>query len=93
MNSQNGSTTPTGEQNTGGQAATFDAFIPPEMATKAEAVGVKKATMGWRNTFFLSVMAGAFIAFGAIFATTVITGASGQLTFGVTKLLDCLFVQ
>jgi formate transporter FocA len=73
-----------------GQVATFDAFIPPEMATKAEAVGVKKATMGWRNTFFLAVMAGAFIAFGAIFATTVITGASGQLTFGVTKLLGGL---
>ena len=73
-----------------GQVATFDAFIPPEMATKAEAVGVKKATMGWRNTFFLAVMAGAFIAFGAIFATTVITGASGQLTFGMTKLLGGL---
>ena len=92
MNNLNSSTTPTLEQKTapngaGGQAATFDAFIPPEMATKAEAIGVKKATMGWRNTFFLSVMAGAFIAFGAIFATTVITGAGGQLTFGVTKLL------
>jgi formate/nitrite transporter FocA (FNT family) len=32
-------------------------------------------------------MAGAFIAFGAIFATTVATGASGVLTYGVTKLL------
>jgi formate transporter len=69
---------------------TLDAFIPPEMAAKAEDVGIKKATMGARNTFFLSVMAGQFIALGAIFATTVATGAGGQLTFGVTRLLTGL---
>jgi formate transporter FocA len=69
---------------------TLDAFIPPEMAVKAEDVGVKKATMGTRNTFFLSVMAGQFIALGAIFATTVVAGAGGQLPFGVTKLLTGL---
>ena len=69
---------------------TLDAFIPPEMAAKAEEVGVKKATMGLRNTFFLSIMAGQFIALGAIFATTVATGAGGQLSFGVTKLLTGL---
>ena len=95
MNDSLISTAPTVEQKpspngANNQPATFDAFIPPEMATKAEAIGVKKATMGWRNTFFLAVMAGAFIAFGAIFATTVITGAGGQLTFGVTKLLGGL---
>ncbi len=67
-----------------------DAFIPPEMAAKAEGVGVKKATMGPRNTFALAILAGAFIALGAIFATTVTTGATGQLTFGVTKLLGGL---
>jgi formate transporter len=65
----------------------LDAFLPLEMAEKAEAVGVKKATMGPRNTMMLSIMAGAFIGAGAIFATTVATGASGQLTYGVTKLL------
>ncbi len=67
-----------------------DAFIPPEMAVKAEAIGVKKAIMGWRNTLALAVLAGAFIALGAIFATTVTTGASGQLTFGVGRLLGGL---
>lgn len=65
----------------------LDAFIPPEMAAKAEEIGVKKATMGPRNTIMLSIMAGAFIGLGAIFATTVATGASGQLTYGVSKLL------
>ena len=67
-----------------------DAFIPPEMAVKAEAIGVKKAIMGWRNTLALAVLAGAFIGLGAIFATTVTTGASGQLTFGVGRLLGGL---
>ena len=32
-------------------------------------------------------MAGAFIAAGAVFATTVTTGAAGEMTYGVTKFL------
>ena len=68
----------------------IDAFIPPEMAVKAEDIGVKKANMGPRNTFALAVLAGAFIALGAIFATTVTTGASGQLTYGVGRLVGGL---
>ena len=64
----------------------FDAFLPPEMAGKAEAIGVKKATMGPRNTFALAVLAGAFIGLGAIFATTVTTGAAGHMSYGMTKL-------
>jgi formate transporter FocA len=73
-----------------GPPITFDAFIPPEMAAKAEEIGVKKATMGWRNTFFLAVMAGAFIAMGAVFATTVSTGTGGEVPFGIAKLLTGL---
>jgi len=68
----------------------IDAFIPPEIATKVEEVGVKKALMGWRNTFALAILAGAFIALGAIFATTVTAGAGDTLTFGVTRLLGGL---
>lgn len=85
-----------GEHKAGGMSAaslppvSFDAFIPPEMAAKAEAVGVKKATMGLRTTSVLAVLAGAFIALGAIFATTVATGAGDQLTFGVARLLTGL---
>lgn len=92
MSDSKTSATPILEQKTAANGTnippvSLDAFIPPEMAAKAEAIGEKKATMGWRNTFMLAMMAGAFIAFGAIFATTVTTGASGQLTFGVGKLL------
>ncbi|NJN95666.1 MAG: formate/nitrite transporter family protein [Anaerolineales bacterium] len=49
----------------------IDALMPPEMAVKAEDIGVKKARMGWRNLFALAVLAGAFIALGGIFATTL----------------------
>jgi formate transporter len=68
----------------------FDAFIPPQMAAKAEEIGVAKATMCWRNTFALGVLAGAFIALGAIFATIVTAGATGQLAFGVSRTLGGL---
>ena len=66
---------------------TFDALLPPAMAVKAEQVGVNKANLEVISTFMLAVLAGAFIALGAVFATTVTAGASGVLPFGVTKLL------
>ena len=65
----------------------IDALLPNEMARRAEYVGVGKAEAPKLKTFALSIMAGAFISMGAIFATTVATGASGVLTYGVTKLL------
>jgi formate transporter FocA len=68
----------------------IDAFIPPQMATKAEEIGVKKANMDWLTMFALAVLAGAFIALGAVFATTVTAGAGDKLPFGVAKLLGGL---
>ena len=69
---------------------TFDALLPAAMAAKAEQVGVNKANLETLNTFMLAVLAGAFIALGAVFATTVTAGAAGVLPFGVTKLLGGL---
>ena len=66
--------------------AGLDALPPPEMARKAEQVGVVKAEMSTANTLALSVLAGAFIALGAIFATTVTAGGS-EVPFGVLRLL------
>jgi formate transporter len=71
------------------EAATFtpaglDALAPPQVARKAETVGATKAAMPWLDVFVLAMLAGAFIALGAIFATTV---ASGGVPFGVTRLL------
>jgi len=63
-----------------------DALLPNEMAEKAEAAGVKKAKMPTLEMFFLAILAGAFIALGAIFATTVASGNTNW-PYGVIKLL------
>jgi formate/nitrite transporter len=62
----------------------IDALLPPEMAAKAEQIGVKKATMAALPLFALAVLAGAFIALGGAFALVAATGADG---FGLTRLL------
>lgn len=65
----------------------FDSLLPPEMAVKAENAGVAKANLGFYRMFALAVLAGAFIAMGAIFATTVTAGCCDVMPFGITKLL------
>ena len=77
----------------------MDALLPPEMATRAESIGVRKAGMGTFQTFALAVLAGAFIALGAIFSTTVAAGSTAisapdgsaaftaALPFGVIRIL------
>jgi formate/nitrite transporter len=64
----------------------FDALLPPEMAARAEDVGVHKARLDIVSLFTLGVLAGAFISLGAVFATTVSAGA-GDLPFGLVRLL------
>jgi formate/nitrite transporter len=77
----------------------LDAFLPAEMAERAEGVGVRKANMDILAMFALSVLAGAFIACGAIFATTAWAGGPTVtvnnatvpvLTYGVWRLLGGL---
>ena len=70
-----------------GSSFSFDALLPAEMAEKAEMSGVRKATLDIPSSFTLSVLAGAFIALGAVFATTVVAGAAGVLPYGVIRLL------
>ena len=68
-----------------------DAFLPPTMAAKMEAVGVKKANQDVVTTFALAILAGAFIACGAIFATTATAGlSSAGVGFGIIKILGGL---
>jgi len=75
-----------GPASAGPFGAPLDALAPPDMARKAEAVGVAKAGMGGATTFALAVLAGAFIAIGAAFATNTVAGTS-SLPYGVTRLL------
>ena len=77
----------------------IDALLPQEMASRAEILGVKKAEMPFLKTFMLAILAGAFIAMGAIFATTVSAGAQAVtapdggaaytvgLPYGIVRLL------
>jgi formate/nitrite transporter len=65
----------------------IDALLPAEMARRAELIGVRKAETPIFTMLALAVLAGAFIALGAIFATTVSAGTSGTWPYGVTRLL------
>jgi len=68
------------------QEMSVDALIPQEMAEKAEAIGVRKAATSFWPLFALAVLAGAFIALGAMFSTTTAAG-SAVLPYGVARLL------
>ena len=69
------------------QAVSIDTIMPGEMARRAELSGVQRASMDPLTILVLSLVGGAFVAFGAIFSTTVSAGAGG-LPFGVAKLLS-----
>jgi formate/nitrite transporter len=78
----------------------IDALLPADMATKAEQGGIRKANMDLPHMFTLAILAGAFIALGAMFATTVAAGSSAitaadggtaflaGLPYGVVRLLS-----
>jgi formate transporter FocA len=68
------------------RAVSIDTIMPAEMAVRAEQSGVRRAAMDPLTVFVLSVTAGAFISFGAVFATTVSAG-TGELPYGVARLL------
>jgi formate transporter len=77
----------------------IDAPLPPDMAVKAANIGVKKAQLDLPSMFALAVLAGAFIAMGAVFATTLSAGnlsvksvegsmaVTTALPYGITRLL------
>lgn len=67
-------------------ADTIDPLLPPAMALACEAAGTAKAGRDALTLTVLGLLAGGFIAFGAIFMTVVLTGAS-ELPWGVGRLL------
>ena len=64
----------------------FEALLPPAMARRAEAAGVRKVATPAASLFALAVLAGAFIALGGVFATTALAGA-GSGPWGETRVL------
>jgi formate/nitrite transporter len=61
-----------------------DAFTPAEVAERVKTVGVDKANMRLLPLVVLSLMAGAFIAFGAMYYTVAITDNGSA--YGLTKV-------
>lgn len=75
----------------------IDAYTPAKMAELVECIGVKKAALPVVPTFMLGLLAGAFIAFGAMFFTLVITNqymglGSSRLLGGVAFSLGLILV-
>jgi len=64
----------------------IEALLPPETALACEAAGASKAGRDAVALVVLGVLAGAFVALGAVFMTVVLTGA-GDLPWGVARLL------
>lgn len=68
----------------------LDALLPPAMAEKAIQIGIKKARADFVTLFILGILAGAFIALGAIFAVTASAGAKDMVPFGLIKVIQGL---
>lgn len=66
-------------------ASVFDAYSPPQIAVLVETAGIAKARLPALQTLTLAVLAGAFIAFGGMFYTLVMT--EHGLGFGPGRLL------
>ena len=71
----------------GSHGTGIDALLPAEIAKKAEQIGVQKIRVDATTLLTLAVLAGAFIALGAMFATTVLAGANGTVPYGISRLL------
>ncbi|MCF7816661.1 MAG: formate/nitrite transporter family protein [Kiritimatiellales bacterium] len=67
------------------ETAITDAYMPAEMAKRAEASAIRKANRSFIDSFFLAIQAGSFIAFGAAFFTLTIHDSA--LGVGLTRLI------
>ena len=70
------------------QTTGFDALLPPAMAERAEEVGAAKARQPVPTLLVLAILAGAFIALGSGFFTTVTTAS--ELGYGTGRLVGGL---
>lgn len=67
------------------KAGFADAYTPDAMALRVEHAGIIKSRIDFFSTLVLAVLAGAFIALGAVFYTVVVT--ESNLGFGITRLV------
>lgn len=62
-----------------------EALAPAEIEAKAEGLGVTKTKMSFRQSFMLSIMAGAFISLGAMYFSLVV--GDPDLPFAAQRVL------
>jgi formate transporter len=79
----------TGTSNEAPRASIVDGLLPQNMALASEAAGAVKTGRDTLSLLILGVLAGAFIALGAVFMTVVLTDGS-ELPWGVARLLGGL---
>lgn len=65
----------------------IDAFEPPQIAQKTIQEGAKSAGLDSAAMLVLALLAGAFIALGGLFFTSVLAGTEGALPYGVGQFL------
>ncbi|MDP6175072.1 MAG: formate/nitrite transporter family protein [Rhodospirillales bacterium] len=75
----------------------FDAYAPAKIAERIEAVGLSKAAMGIVPILTPSILAGAFISFGAMFYSVTITNSglglgTGRFVGGLSFCLGLILV-
>lgn len=68
------------------KAPTTEALTPAQITQKAEDLGVTKTEMSFGRSFALSIMAGAFIAMGAMFFSLVV--GDPALPFAIQRVLS-----
>jgi formate transporter len=62
-------------------------FSPAEMTAGARLAAAKKISLPAWKSFSLSILGGAYIGFGGMLMTMASVGASGMMSFGVTRIL------
>lgn len=71
-----------------GSVKPLEVVPPAQIALLVERVGIKKCKLNFVQTLTLGILAGAFIAFGGMFFTVVVTGS--ELGYGPTRLIGGL---
>jgi formate transporter len=66
----------------------MDCLSPAEITARSEEVGYKKATGKMGHTIVAGILAGMFIAIGAVFSLTSIAGlAAGHVPYGIIRFI------
>ena len=65
-----------------------ESLSPLEMSIKAVEICDKKAKLPFLPMFLLAILAGSYIAFGAVFSAVSLTGMIGIWPFGFTKVIS-----